>query len=349
VRPQGESVAENVHRPQWYARPVKQRLAALLGGVLALVAAASVAQASGGVALVRPDPALEEAVGVALTPWAIDIIRSTSESPGSSMPAAAGRARAIAEDVGAGAVVWISNDDGPALWVYDLESHRVVARRLPSPPPFDDASAAAAALSIKTLLRHSAVAPVEERYAAGLVRQRQRHPRVRYESIAVARLRNTEADDVEPRLGIGISWWPAALGDRVGAAMTAQSGPGIAIDEADLVGRFSDTSYGVSIRGRLALGGRFRVSPELGASLHSTTLDGAVISRDHRAHVSRANVSVDAAAGAQLRIAADVHLALRLGGSYLLRNQRYLVASEPVLTLPSTEWEIGLGIELPLF
>ncbi len=317
--------------------------------MLVLVAAPSTARAGGGVALVQPGPALEEAVGVALTPWAIDIVRVTSRSPGSAMPAAAARARAIAEEVGVGAVVWISDDNGPALWVYDLESHRVVARRLVSPPPFDDASAAAAALSIKTLLRHSAIAPVEERYAAALVLRRRRDVRIHYESIAGVRLRRTEAGDVEPRLGIGVSWWPTAFGDRLGAAMTAQSGPGIAIDEPNLVGRFSDTAFGVSARARLPFGGRFRIVPELGASLHMTDLDGAVILLNQRTHVSRANISVDATAGTQLRITRDVYIALRVGGSYLLRNQRYLVAGEPVLTLPSTEWEIGVGLELPLF
>jgi hypothetical protein len=117
------------------------------------------------VVLVTPGVALEGAARTALEPWGVEILVVDAPSPGAAAPHVHEAARALALAHRVGAVVWVSeHEQGHAVWVYDLEKHHVVARPLVGPPPFDEPAAAAAALSVKTLLRHSATAPPSERY-----------------------------------------------------------------------------------------------------------------------------------------------------------------------------------------
>jgi hypothetical protein len=109
------------------------------------------------VVVMTPEPALERALRTALGPWAMRVSALNSETPGAVMPGSAARARAIAQRENADALIWISsNSEGRALWVYDVRSDSVSARPVPN-PPFSAASAAALALSVKTVLR----APLE--------------------------------------------------------------------------------------------------------------------------------------------------------------------------------------------
>ena len=135
---------------------------------MALLSRPAVAQAGElRVALVDPGPALESAARAALAPWNVVLVVVPGPSPGATAPEANAAARALAQAEGASALVWISDHDGRhALWVYDLESDQVVERELVSEPPFDDAAAAAVALSVKSLLRHGATAPPDERYGS---------------------------------------------------------------------------------------------------------------------------------------------------------------------------------------
>jgi hypothetical protein len=119
------------------------------------------------VVLVSPGAELESAARTALEPWAVEILVVSAASPGATAPRANETARALALAHRAGAVVWVSqHEQGHAVWVYDLETDQVVSRPLAGSPPFDGPAAAAAALSVKTLLRHSATAPEAERYGA---------------------------------------------------------------------------------------------------------------------------------------------------------------------------------------
>jgi hypothetical protein len=304
-----------------------------------------------GVALVNPDAALEEAVIAALVPWRLDVIAVRGDGPGATMPASSTQARAIADRLGVGAVVWISvGDDGCALWVYDSDGDRVVARRLVSPPPFDDATAAAVALSIKTLLRNSAVAPIEERNALPSARSTAalpaREATLRFESLGGARARDTEAETLEPRLGVAVSWWPL---QRFGGALGVSAGPGLSVDDPRFIGRYTDTAVSASVRARVDLGARFRVTPELGSSIHLTELDGALLVNDTRARVSRTNVSLFAGAAVTARLLDDVSAGVRAGGDLLLRNQRYTIAGDPVFSLPAAELEAVVFLDLRLY
>jgi len=142
-------------------------LATAVGLTVAVTASAHAQGTAPRVALVDPGSELEAAARAALEPWGIELAIVPGPSPGATAPESNAAARALASAHGVSAVVWVSvHEGGYALWVYDLATHHVIERALATGPPFDGATAAAVALSVKTLLRHSAAAPPQERYGA---------------------------------------------------------------------------------------------------------------------------------------------------------------------------------------
>jgi hypothetical protein len=115
--------------------------------------------------VLNPDRNLLNAVSVALSPWGLRVVPVQGTNPPADPTQATGSARAIAQAQAAGALLWITEaPGGPAsLWMYDAQTEQLTVRPLPKAPPYDDAAAAAMALTIKTLLRSSTAAPQQER------------------------------------------------------------------------------------------------------------------------------------------------------------------------------------------
>src|SRR5581483_9342746 len=63
------------------------------------------------------------------------------------------------------AVAWVTTTPArqSLLWLYDAQTDQMTVRSLSVSPPFGEASAAAVALTLKTLLRSTAIAPEAER------------------------------------------------------------------------------------------------------------------------------------------------------------------------------------------
>jgi hypothetical protein len=321
--------------------------------VVALVAAPRAASAE-RLVMLSPPVGLTGAVEAALAGWPIEVVQADGEA-GASMPAAGERARAVAEAESAGAVVWIASDGtGHAVWIFDRESGRVTARRLPLPPPFDEPTAAAVALTIKTLLRHSAVTPVLERYGVAAaraeiateVRPPPAPPRFRLDTLAGARIRATEASDVELRLGAALR---TDLPGRLSAVARIRSGTGVAVSEPDFIGRYTDLQASVGLMARFLARPALAIAPGLGASLHLTRIDGSIRSREARGEASRVNPSLDAGVAIEIDVGRAVRVSVGGEGSYALRRQVYLVGGDPVLTLPRFEAEIGAALSVALF
>ncbi len=113
-----------------------------------MASAAQVAHAGDGrVVVIDVDPRVADALVVALSPWSLTVVRAPGPTPASDVDAAAARARVMASDLHAGAVVWIAPprppDDQATLWVYDAETLELAVRPLTVWAPFDDAGAAA--------------------------------------------------------------------------------------------------------------------------------------------------------------------------------------------------------------
>ena len=153
---------------------------------------------------------------------------------------------------------------------------------------------------------------------------------------------------VEPRLGVALALWPARFGGHGGIAVGAWSGPGVAIDSADLLARFTGLTLFAAARGRLALSRRLAFDAGAGVSLHATGLDG--FSPVHRvaARTTRLNTSIDLDAAVAVSLGPRTELALDLAASAALRRQRYLIGGTPVLELPAVELRAGLELRVAL-
>ncbi len=117
---------------------------------VAIVASVRAAPLAMRVVLADPDPELHRALATSLAPWRIEIV--VDPSPPDGEPAAEARA----DERGAQFVVW---RDGDQLAVYDRRSG-ATERRPIRVGAFDAIEAAAAALTVKTMMRLPAPDPV---------------------------------------------------------------------------------------------------------------------------------------------------------------------------------------------
>lgn len=303
--------------------------------VLSLARGAA-ADARPEIAAVGVGPAVERALRIALGDWRVTIEPVPGASPSATMPLAADEARAIAEARGADAVVWISEAGGAhALWIYDRREGRVTSRPLAGGPSFDDVTAAAVALSVKTLLGTSHVAPPAQRFGAHPARA----SAFRLESTIGGRHEAVRGQGVDLRLGLGASWSPSLLAHRLAIGVAARVGPGVGASGPGFRGSFRETSLSLSGRLRLPVGTLATVEAALGASLLLTGIEGTAAT-SRQVDVARTNPSIDAGVAGDLAITRSLRVGLGLRGSFLLRHQRYEVHGAPVVDLSPATLEL---------
>jgi hypothetical protein len=295
------------------------------------------------VAFVDPDPELERAVRVALSAWGTKVLEVRLAGPGSTMPGSAERARALARRHGALAVVWISkSEDGHALWMYDVSEDRVVARRLTTPPPFDDATAASVALAVKTLLRQSEVPPPAERAVVPLSR-----PFLSAKLLAGVRPMATEPGTTEARFGAGVAVWPRfgldPLGVGIGVEVT--SGPGVAVRDSTFVGRWTETVvlFGPTLRVRTVADFDLSLEPAFGVAIARVL--GKVTVPEQTVSLTRVNALGSLRAGAGYQPSESFRIGLGFGVARPLRTQAYLVRGRPVLDAKALYFDTFVAIE----
>jgi hypothetical protein len=145
-----------------------RRAAALVAALLMLLATSfSVSAQTRRVAVVSDDRGLVEAVALALAPWGLDVVGVVPAQRAPMLRDVLGQGKPLAAKHQAAIVVGIASNDGRAvLWIYEDASGQVTIRPLAGPPPYDEATAASVALSVKTLLRSTNVAPIEAREPA---------------------------------------------------------------------------------------------------------------------------------------------------------------------------------------
>jgi hypothetical protein len=310
-----------------------------------------------------------EALVVALSPWELRVVPLDAPPPRPTMPRAADEARALAQQSAASGLVWVALDQNePSLWVYDASTDQVVTRKIATPPPFDAPTAAAAALSVKALLRSSTVAPPSERIGATAVQSvpgpttpppgplasdleplsvdapspadKAERSTLRAEIEGAGR---SVASELDLRASLGLSAWLGAQ-KRFGIGLSGAFGPGLAIDAARFAGRFSEVDVTPSARLRVPLSTRLGFEPRIGMSLHATSINGVAVLTSQTASRSRLDGSVDAAIALDVLATRSVGLALDVGVSWLLRYQRYLVETTSVLELQPIQAFAGLRL-----
>ncbi len=329
-----------------------------------------------------------DAMKVALSPWQLRVVPLDSAPPRPVMPRAADEARALAQQYGATGLVWVAMEQSePSLWVYDAATDQVVTRKTSTTPPFDAPTAAAAALTVKTLLRASTVAPVEERIGAPTAAtepppgassdasnvqnaRNSQSPRdgqgaegnaeardraasemaPRPDALVRAELElqgRTLASTVDTRVSAGGSVWLGAQ-RRLGLAIAASFGPGLSVSEARFSGRFSEVGVAPSIRLRMPISRRLVLEPRVGSSLHATSIDGVAVVSARPASTSRLDGSIDAALALDVLVTPTLGLAVDGGVSAMLRYQRYIVESDSIFELRPVQGFLGLRLTTSL-
>ena len=332
----------------------------LLAAVLAAKAVSANDQETGGrVVAIEPDPHLEQATRVALTSWHVDLVSTQGPAPGRDLDDAIRTAHRIARASQARAVVWISPDPaskGYSLWVYDDRAHAIAVRPLPSAPPYDDATSAAIALTVKTLLFSAFEKPARE---PGLPEPEPKPtppppaPRavhtVRIDTLGGFRVPTHASDVLAARFGAEVAYFPSFLHQMLGVAIAADAGPSVLVEHAPLFsGTFTDTVASLSLRLRIPLRSWLALELGAGGGLHFSALEGSSAALDLAGRVSRIDGSIEAMVAPEFSWKV-LRVSPTLATSVLPHYQHYLVNDVQVYAVPTGQVMAALriGVELP--
>jgi hypothetical protein len=308
-----------------------QRRAVRCSLVVAVVVAALAAVAASDpaarhrVVLADPDPELRHAVDQALAPWQLEVVLAAAPPTGTA------DARRQADAEAARFVVW---RDGDALVVYDRElgatERRAVRARTLDPP-----AAAAAALTIKTMMRLPALAapaaPTSSPVSDPVVQ-------LRLQAGVASRIPRGEPTRASVRFGGAVTWRPwASAAWRFG--IVGDAGTATSVARASFQGTWSE--WGVlAIAGWTYARGGWELEPHVGTGLRRSSLDGTEMASPRREAATLAT----ARAGGWLRwrIARwTVGVAVELDTT--LRAPTYTKAGTPAVIFRVPDVTIDLG------
>jgi hypothetical protein len=309
------------------------------------------------IAVLQPDAELLRAVSLALEPWGIETIATEDPLPKTSQPEASQEASHWARRLDVEALVWVTTlEEGTLLWVFDARTEDVTTRRVPQMPPFDGAAAAAVALSVKTVLRASFVAPPQERFGA---QPAEPEPELKPEpSVSPPKERSTAFEfgstmhwlsdrTLDFRFNLAAVLWIPTI-RRLGFGLRLSSGPGIAIDSATYEGHYREFVTGGEIRLRLVDLPRFSTVLTLGGAAHFSSLEGTLIADSIDQEVSRENGSFDFDVRVNFFVTRRLYFGASIGAAYFPTYQRYLVNGSPVFAPwpVSPNLTVYAGVEL---
>jgi hypothetical protein len=293
--------------------------------------------------LVGVDPTLDQSASLALSAWNVDIVPLAASPPSADVGAASRAADALARENRVDAVAWLVDaPDARTLLLYDARTGQVVSREVAT-GPLDDATAAAIALSLKTLLRASTVAPVEERIGA------EPPPphgpgQFRLEGDATVRLRASNGAVLDPRVGLAFAWWPRPFNRVLGLALRIEEGTGLPVQNPEMRGRLTDHAASLVVRARFPVTGAFTIEPYLGGALHLTLLDGATVDGEPITDLTRVDPTLEAGATFSIALGRSFEAGLRGGVSIWQATQEYDVDGQSALTLSPVQASVGLVI-----
>src|SRR6185312_1646979 len=242
-----------------------------------------------------------------------------------------------------------------SLWVYDDRAHQIAIRPLPSAPPYDDATSAAIALTVKTLLlgafEGEAAVPrlPDDETGAPQAKPKPAIHTFRVQTLGGVRIPTHASDRAAARFGAEITYFPAFFAQQIGLAIGVDAGPSVLVDRApDFAGTFTDTIASASLRWRIPL--RRWLSLELGAGpgVHFSAIEGSAQSLGLSGRVPRTDASIEALFGVELAWKI-LRVSPFVGASFLLHYQRYSVGPVPIFDVPSAQIFYGLrvGVEVP--
>jgi hypothetical protein len=284
---------------------------------------AAVTQASQRrVAVLQGDRELLRAFSLALSPWGIDTLHSDIPAPAPQQTGAAAR---LATQLNVVALVWITNGGRPLLWVFDADTGHITTRVLTQAPPFDSATAASVALTFKTLLRGSDLAPATERLEEPFTAEK---PAWALQLGAGGHRVTSELLDWRAHLA-GVFWLDAAR--RLGVSLEVSAGPGLRVQNNDFSGRYREYSAGAKARARLLDLANFFAVVGVGGGARWAHFSGTLTEDPRTADVARVNGSVDLETSFNFRLTDRVYLGALIGAAYFPAYRRYFVRDKAVL------------------
>lgn len=367
-------------------------LAAVLGAAVplapALHGAAQAAPRDAGehlsprVVVLSGNPTLERALRSSLAPWHMRIDVVTARSPGSIMPISALRARVLAEELAADALVWLAETpEGAVLWVHDTRTGNVTTRTTPS-PPFDVPTAAALALSVKTSLRASGLAPDGRGQAepaapaAPAPRRPERapEPAVVPEPAEIERAPRRDVDLLSlpdptwqlviqgavrigafepavnsPRYGLQLRWAPWAESNTGWRALwfgvDAETSTPWVVSRPEFEGEYWDVAPGVCAGLMHSLTKVLQLGIQLRAALHFVSLSGTLTTTSTHASIATESPSFLLRPELGLRVG-NVTFLLQPGIGTFLQRQAYLREGVEFLETQPFWWMLGAAIAL---
>lgn len=335
-------------------------IAALVGSTITVSYADEELPERPQVALIGASERLAHAVHTALAPWRLSVSSQPDDATLASC-AALDAARRRATGLAVNALAWIARDSkGHVLCVYDRVRDDVMTRRLSTGPPFDDATAASVALSLKTLLRHSELAPAHARLSPPRTPQptplpqpnarRERLPSGqrpwRFGAHAQGLGRIAIDGRSEPILGLGLAFAPSRWNGRYSFATALDIGLGARVDDERFDGRLSSVTVRLELRRRLWRTRTLQLTAALGSAVHLMRLTGRLHAESRDVAVSRLNPSFGLAGLAHVPIAARLHAYLRFATSVYTRRQSFLVNGVAIARTHQWSNDLGLGVRL---
>lgn len=301
--------------------------ALLFAGVTALATAAGASPRR--IAVLEPDDELLRAITLSLSPWGVETTRSQATPPELARPDAVEAATRLARQLKVEAVIWISRtEQATLLWVFDAPSGNVTARMLAEPPPFDGAAAAAVALSVKTVLRTSSVAPPDERLGGELAAP-SAHRVLALELGGSGHWISRRA--LEARFELAAVAW-LAFERRVGVALELSAGPGVSVADERFRGRYRELVAGGELRLRPIREPPLSAAISFGGALHWTRLDGTLTASSLYRDVTRRNATLDVEVLLSVEVFGGAYLGVSAGVAYSPAYRRYLVEGTPIFS-----------------
>lgn len=337
------------------------------------LSSSNAAQVTLGVLLLDPPLELERAVVTALSPWGVRVERVVRVRPGSTLPGTALDAGALARELNADALVWLSsNTDGAALWLYERANDTVVARPVPE-RPLDKALAAGLALSVKTWLRLSdpspkaeapasapAIASTSTRLAVQLPSGPPQAPdaqppddaaRMQLAVYAAGRRGALTPDVTEPRYGVELraSAWRSENSDtQLWLGVRFDSGEPTAVTRDTFRGIYSELGAGLSVAISQQLAGWLNLGFYSGITLYHASLSGTLLADGTAAERSRGRFAAQFGPEVELSLG-PLGIVAQPGIGASFGSQRYAADRVEVLETSKVWWLIGGGLRVSAF
>ncbi len=282
------------------------------------------------------------------------VVREQASAP--ALPELARESRALADDAGATATVWlVVSPDQAMLITYDRGVDRMLIRALPFATPLTPEHAAEAARMARTMLRALRITPdtdlpvpLASEAPATHVTQSAPAPqpapaRTLAASLGFGMRLGAPGSNVALDANAMLVWRPDALGVAVGGSYT----PAQDVTSSALTGLVRDDA--IIALARLPFSphdSRVKLVALAGGAAHVITVRGTPTAGEMESSATRVDAAAMGEVEAGYALDPTVDVGIAVSGACLLDRQRFLSGSSEVLVIPRFQLAAGLAITM---